>query len=96
MDESTLDVNREMMLDGNAVGGMLLEIFGVEMTAVPAECASCGNVAEMGATLAYTQAPGIVLRCPACDSVVLRLVKTNDSVYLDARGAAYFRFARRQ
>ena len=37
------DVNQELMLDANAVAGVLQEIFGVEMTAAPAECAHCGQ-----------------------------------------------------
>ncbi len=95
IDQATVDMNRDLMLDGNAVGGMLLELFGSEMTGVPAECANCGNVAEMGALLAFTQAPGMVLRCPACENVVMRIVQTDNWIYLDARGAAYFRIKRR-
>ncbi len=95
MHETTGNVNRELMLDGNAAAGILLEVFGADMTTVPGECANCGNVAEIGALLAFTQAPGLVLRCPACESVVVRIVTTPDSVYLDARGATYLRLARR-
>ncbi len=94
MDDSGIDMNRELMLDGNAAAGIFYEIFGSEMTAVPAECAGCGNVADMGALLAFTQAPGLVLRCPACENVVLRIVQTRDSIYLDVRGAAYIRLPR--
>ncbi len=89
------DLNRVLMLDGTAVAGVLHELFGVEMTTVPGECANCGNVAEIGALLAFTQAPGIVLRCPACENVVVRIVETPSAFYLDARGATYLRIARR-
>jgi Family of unknown function (DUF6510) len=94
MDDPEMDVNRELMLDGNSVGGMMYEIFAMEMTATPAECATCGNTAEIGALLAFTQAPGLILRCPACENVVLRIVETPDAIYLDARGAASFRIER--
>jgi hypothetical protein len=93
MDKMT-DLNRELMLDANATAGLLFEIFGVEMTASPTECANCGNEGEVGALLAFTQGPGIVLRCSACESVVLRIVQTPEAVYLDARGAVYLRLAR--
>jgi hypothetical protein len=43
---------------------------------------------------AYTQAPGAVLRCPACEAVILTIVQTPDAIYLDARGAAYLRLKR--
>jgi hypothetical protein len=85
------DLNHELMLDGNSAAGMLFDIFGVEMTAAPTECAHCGNEDEMGTLLAFTRGPGIVLRCSACEQVVLRIVKTSDSVLLDARGAVYLR-----
>jgi hypothetical protein len=93
-DTTPTDLNHELMLDGNAAAGLLQEIFAVEMTAIPAECASCGNQAEIGTLLAFTHGPGIVLRCSACESVVLRIVQTPDAIYLDARGAVHLRLAR--
>ena len=33
-------------------------IFGAEMTAVPSQCAHCGNVAEVGTTHAWMEGPG--------------------------------------
>jgi len=95
MDNVEGDMNREMMLDGNAVAGMLHEVFALEMTASPTECAHCGNVGEIGTLWAFTQAPGIVLRCPACENIMLRIVETPDAIYLDARGAVYLRLERR-
>ena len=95
MEEMPDDLNRDLMLDGNAVAGDLHDIFGVEMTAMPAECAHCGNVAAIGTLLAFTQAPGAVLRCSACGNVVLRIVQTPEATFLDARGAVYLRLPRR-
>lgn len=94
MQAEPTDSNTEMMLDGNAVGGLFRTLFGVEMTAAPTECASCGTPHEMGALWAFTQAPGIVLRCPACQQVMLRIVETPDAILLDARGVVYLRIAR--
>ena len=94
MDETTQDMNRELMLDANATAGLLHEIFGVEMTAAPTECAACGNEAEIGTLLAFIQGPGIVLRCSACENVVLRIIQTPDAIHLDARGAVYLRLAK--
>ena len=71
VDSEVADVNRELMLDGNAVGGLFYEIFGAEMTISPAECAHCGREGEMATLLAFVQAPGVVLRCPACEQVML-------------------------
>ncbi len=95
MEPIAADMNRELMLDGNAVAGILYEIFGAEMTASTTECAHCGNVGAVGGLLAFTQGPGAVLRCPACESIMLRVVQTPGAIYLDARGAAYLRVERR-
>lgn len=64
------------------------------MTANPAECANSGQVSELGGLLAFTQAPGPVLRCPACEEVMVRVVEMPAGVYLDARGAVYVRLTR--
>jgi phage FluMu protein Com len=82
-------------LDGNAIGGALAALFGGDMTATPGSCAHCGTVSVIAEMRAYVQAPGRILRCPTCHSVVMRIVETPDATYVDARGAAYLRFARR-
>jgi hypothetical protein len=93
MDERT-DINRELMLDANATAGILYEIFGTEMTASPTECAHCGREGEIGTLLAFTQGPGIVLRCSGCENVMIRIVQTPEAIYLDARGAVYLMLKR--
>jgi hypothetical protein len=89
--DNAADIIQEMRLDGNAVAGVLQEIFTEEMTACPAKCANCGQVGEVGRLLAYVHTPGIVLRCPGCSAIVLRLVTTGKEIYLDARGAKYLK-----
>ena len=86
-------VDRE--LDGNALAGMLETMFGNDMTAVPGRCAHCHTINMVGAMRVYMGGPGAILRCPACDEVVLRVVETAEATYVDARGAAYLRFERR-
>ena len=88
------DVSRALMLDGNAAAGVLREIFAVELTASPTECAHCGREGELGTLLAFVRAPGLVLRCPACEQVMLRIVQTPEATYLDARGVASLRLDR--
>ena len=85
------DRNRALMLDGNAAAGKLQAMFGLEMTTTAAECANCGGISAMGALLAFTHSPGLVLRCPSCEGVMLRLVEAPGATYLDARGMVYLR-----
>ncbi len=94
MEDDIRDMNHELMLDANAAAGLLQEIFGTDMTAAPTECANCGQEGEIGTLLAFTQAPGVVLRCPACESIVVRITQTPEAFYIDARGAVYLRLAR--
>jgi hypothetical protein len=89
MQTQPFDENLALMVDGNALAGLLNEIFGMEMTTAPLECASCGREGEMGSLWAFLEGPGYVLRCPACQNIVLRMVMTPETIYVDARGAAY-------
>jgi hypothetical protein len=44
-------------LDGNAIGGLLHEVFGTEMTTAAATCASCGRTAQVAQSTVYRAAP---------------------------------------
>jgi len=65
----------ELRLDGNAAAGLLSEIFGVEMTTAEGTCASCGVTNVLAVAILYAQAPGAVLRCPACTAVLICIVQ---------------------
>ena len=73
-------------LDGNAAAGDLAEIFAVDTTVAIATCAHCGDARAVAELLAYVQAPGLVLRCPSCEAVEVRLVRTDGRAWLDLRG----------
>ena len=60
----------ETHVDGNALGGLLHEIFGREMTDARGCCATCGTVNQVGAMRVYRSA-GDVMRCPSCGSVTI-------------------------
>lgn len=85
------DLGARLVLDGNAVGGELAELFGFDVTGAAAQCAHCGNVAVGGTLVAFTHGPGTVLRCSICREVVIRFVRTPAAVYLDVRGLTYLR-----
>jgi Family of unknown function (DUF6510) len=80
-------------IDGNGVAGALDEIFGVESTTVRGRCANCGRVAMLAETRVYDRSPGIVMRCSACDAVLLRLVRGPDRAWLDLSGIAVLQIA---
>jgi len=84
----------DLTVDGNAIGGMLAAMFGVDVTGSPGQCAHCHTVSVMGTMRVYMRGPGVVVRCPACAQVVMRIVKTPTGTYLDVSGASFVRIAR--
>jgi uncharacterized protein DUF6510 len=76
----------EMRLDGNAIGGLLREIFTMEMTTAVGTCAACGAVNEVGRLHVYVHAPGTVVRCPACEAVLMRVVRGSGRYWIDLSG----------
>ena len=84
---------RESRLDGNAAAGMLSVVFRCEPSEIMLICAGCGADAPMGALLAYALELGAVLRCPACDTPVLRAGAAGSRLWIDLRGAASLRVA---
>ena len=76
-----------LRVDGNAAAGILSELFVPDLTAARAKCAGCGVTRTIGVLLVYAHGMGTVMRCPGCDSVVLRIARTPTHVWLDASGA---------
>jgi hypothetical protein len=85
------DLTLTDFLDGNAAAGPLRELFAVDLTAALGRCVGCGRTGALGGVRAYAHAPGLVLRCPSCDTVLLRLVRDEGPparTWLDLRGIA--------
>ena len=75
----------ELMLDGNAVAGMLAEVFAVEMTTATMMCGDCGTAGAVGAMHVFRGA-GIVLRCPHCDNALVKIVEDGTRMWMDFGG----------
>ena len=74
-----------LKLDGNAVAGLLQEVFAVEMTTAIGKCRGCGAADAVGATHVFRGA-GIVMRCPHCDNVLVTIVKDDTRVWIGFPG----------
>ncbi len=98
IDERLADMREDpavaLVLDGNAIGGLLASLFGADVTMSPGRCAHCDTVSMVGSMRVYAQGPGIVVRCPACTDVVLRVVESPAGTMVDMRGIAALRFVR--
>jgi hypothetical protein len=73
-------------LDGNAIGGMLCEIFGGEMTTSRAVCGRCGTRGPLAECEVYLGGPGVVVRCRVCHDIVMVLVEVRGMVCIDVNG----------
>ena len=80
-------------LDGNAIAGQLFDLFGHEMTTANGECGSCGSVFPMAELMVYLPAPGTVVRCRSCESIVMVLVDRRGMACVDLRGLARLEYA---
>jgi hypothetical protein len=73
-------------LDGNAIAGLLGELFAAEMTGVDRGCGACGQHNAVGAHRLYRGA-GAVLRCPTCGDIALRMAVLEDRYVVQLRGS---------
>jgi hypothetical protein len=83
MDDAGAD---DRTLDGNAIAGMLMEIFGTEMTTAVGTCAHCGAVAQVAEFAVYRPDLGIVVRCRSCDGMLMVFVKIRGVTCVDLMG----------
>jgi len=75
----------ELMLDGNAVAGLLGAVFAAEMTTATMMCGSCGVAGAVGAMHVFRGA-GIVLRCPHCGHALVKIVEGGARMWMDFSG----------
>jgi hypothetical protein len=75
----------DLALDGNAAAGILHAVYGAEMTLAVGTCDGCSTAGPVGAVRLYRSA-GLVLRCPHCDAVLMKIVTAGERVWIDSRG----------
>ena len=86
-----MDTRTAAAYDGNALAGPLSEVFAVEVTTAVGRCRGCGTSSEVATFRVYGLDPGLVGRCPSCENVLLRVVRTPDSLWLDLSGMSALR-----
>ncbi|ASD22716.1 MULTISPECIES: DUF6510 family protein [Cryobacterium] len=81
-------------LDGNAAAGPLSEFFAIDVVSARGRCASCGRIDALATARLYPNSHGLLLRCPGCAEILMRLVDTGDSVCLDLHGLSFIELRR--
>jgi hypothetical protein len=79
-------MDADSKVDGNALAGVLSEVFVHEMTSALIACDGCGEVEPVGAAHVYMDAPGIVVRCCHCEDVLLTITRRDDRFLLGFGG----------
>jgi hypothetical protein len=78
-----------MHTDGNAIAGLLQEVFLAEVTMAERVCQSCGLASHIGAHRLYTGA-GHVLRCPGCGDIAAVVAVLPDRNVISLHGTWSF------
>ncbi len=73
-------------LDGNAAGGVLSQIFALEMTTAEVSCATCDTVGPLGAALVYGMVMGTIIRCSGCGEALIRVAHGPQRYWVDFSG----------
>ena len=58
------------------------------VTVARTRCGGCGTTAPLGVYHVYADAPGMVVRCPTCEAMVMRIAQTPGHTWLDMSGVA--------
>lgn len=75
----------ELVLDGNALGGALTDLFVADATGARVTCDACGTRGALATARLYRGA-GLVLRCVKCEAVLLRLVVAPGRTFVELTG----------
>jgi hypothetical protein len=75
-------------LDGNAIAGLLHDVFGNEMRTAVSVCGHCGDERTVAELVTYVRAPGTVVRCRTCASVLIVLAEVRGITCVDLSGLA--------
>ncbi|WP_314096898.1 DUF6510 family protein [Microbacterium foliorum] len=80
-------------VDGNAAGGLLLELFGRDMTGARAACGRCDREAELADAVAELDRDGMILLCRGCGHTLLTYLCVDDRCTLALGGLTRLEWA---
>jgi hypothetical protein len=73
-------------VDGNAIAGVMHDLFARDMTTMGYKCPSCGRTGVMAEMAVYMSGPGVVARCRDCDTILLMLSERRGMHCIDMPG----------
>jgi Family of unknown function (DUF6510) len=75
-------------LDGNAIAGLMQQVFGSEMTTATTVCRYCGATRALAELVVYLEAPGTVVRCRTCGGILMVFARHRLMTCVDLGGLA--------
>jgi DNA-directed RNA polymerase subunit RPC12/RpoP len=76
------DTVESVIVDGNAVAGMLAEVLRSDATLLQLTCGTCGSRSILAEALVELDEVGAIVRCRACTHTMLTLLRKPDGVTL--------------
>lgn len=76
-------------VDGNALAGLLSELFSFDVTTAHSRCASCGDVAVIARAMVCGGEQGRVVRCSHCGDVLMVVVNEPEGLRVQLRGMSW-------
>lgn len=67
-------------VDGNAIAGLLADVFTGDASLLVLACRQCGRVGPLGATDVEDDAVAAIVRCRGCTRTLLTVMRTDTGV----------------
>ena len=74
--------NAQSVVDGNAVAGMLWDVFGADVTVLVGVCGSCGAAARLAEAVVELDDVAAIVRCRGCTHTLFTVLRREDGVRL--------------
>ncbi|WP_419817268.1 DUF6510 family protein [Glaciibacter flavus] len=75
-------------LDGNALAGVLSEVFTFDPTLARARCANCYSVDVLARAMVYVDGSAFVVRCASCDAVLATVMDGAGRRWVSLKGVS--------
>lgn len=74
--------NARSVVDGNAAAGMLVEVFGGDVTALVGVCGGCSAAAPLAEASVEIDETAAIVRCRSCTHTLFTVLRTPSGIRL--------------
>lgn len=66
------------IVDGNAIAGMLMDLFGADVTALVGTCGACGSLAALAEAVVELDRYAAIVRCRSCTHTLFTVLHSRE------------------